>query len=478
MRWSAVKNSLNNDGLKREMGLFSATILVIANMVGTGVFTTSGFIMQELGDPASLLLCWIVGGVFALSGALCYGELGAMFPRAGGEYVFLRESFGKGVAFLSGWVSLVVGFSAPIAAAAIAFATYLLRLMPETPHAEYACTLWGFRILTLSPVTLVAIAIIVIISLAHYHSLSLGTKIQNVLTLFKVGFIVCLVVAGFCCGRGDGGQLFSMPSLDGMLSGKFAVALIFVSFAYSGWNAAAYLGGEIRRPERTIPVSLIAGTLVVTCVYLVLNLLYLYALPAAEMSGVLEIGAATAGALFDGTIGRLFTVAIGVGLLSVLSAMIMTGPRVYYAMARDGVFFRLFGRVNSLHRTPAHAILLQGGLATLLILTASFDSLLLYIGFTLSLSATLTVIGMIRLRFSRPWLVRPYRTLGYPVTPLLFILGNLWIVCFSLASRPVAALFGLGTIGAGWGVYLFFLAKGGGARDGDEECLGVASTGD
>lgn len=477
-KWGVVKNSLNSDGLKREMGLFSATILVVANMVGSGIFTTSGFIMQELNDPASLLLCWIVGGVFALSGALCYGELGAMFPRAGGEYVFLRESFGKGVAFLSGWVSLIVGFSAPIAAAAIAFATYLLRLLPEIPPAEYVCTLSGVTILTLSPVSLTAIAIVVIISLAHYHSLSLGTKIQNILTLFKLGFILCLVVAGFCCGRGEGGRMFSMPALESMLSGKFAVALIFVSFAFSGWNAAAYLGGEIRKPEKTIPVALIAGTLLVTCIYLVLNLLYLYALPAAEMSGVLDIGAATAGALFDGNIGRLFSAAIAVGLLSVVSAMIMTGPRVYYAMARDGVFFQLFGRVNSLHRTPAHSILLQGGLAALLILTASFDSLLLYIGFTLSLCATLTVIGMIRLRYSRPHLNRPYRTFAYPLTPLLFIAGNLWIICFSITSKPIAALFGLGTIGAGWVVYLSFRAQGGGARDVEEECPRVASSAD
>lgn len=471
-----VKNSLNSkNGLKRDIGLFSATILVIANMMGTGIFTTSGFIMQELGDPASLLLCWIVGGVFALSGALCYGELGAMFPRAGGEYVFLRESFGKGVAFLSGWISLVVGFSAPIAAAAIAFATYLLRLLPNIPHVEYACTLFDVKVFVLSPITLTAIAVIVIISTAHYHSLSLGTKIQNILTLFKVGFIICLVAVGFWYGQGETGLVFTAPAVETVFSGRFAVALIFVSFAFSGWNAAAYLGGEIRDPERNIRVSLLAGTLFVIFVYLVLNVLYLYALPAEKMSGVLEVGAESAIALFGRNIGQFFAAAIAVGLLSVLSAMIMTGPRVYYAMARDGVFFELFGRVNSLHRTPAHSILLQGGLAALLILTASFDALLLYIGFTLSLSATLTVIGMIRLRFSSPRLNRPYRTFGYPLTPLLFIAGNLWIICFSIASRPITALLGLGTIGAGGVVYSCFRAKGGLARDGEEDCPRVAS---
>jgi basic amino acid/polyamine antiporter, APA family len=454
-----MKNSLNNNGLKREIGLFSATILVIANMVGTGIFTTSGFIIQELGDPNAMLMCWIVGGIFALSGALCYGELGAMFPRAGGEYVFLKESFGEGVAFLSGWISLIVGFSAPIAAAAIAFATYLFRMLPVTPHAEFVFNLFGAKLFTFSPITVTAVAIIVIISMAHYHSLSLGTKVQNILTLFKVGFVVCFVSAGFIWGHGDAGRLLSTPALETVFTGEFAVALIFVSFAYSGWNAAAYLGGEIKDPEKNIRIALIAGTFLVMCIYLVLNLLYLYTLPSARMSGVLEVGAESATALFGKDIGKYFTGAIAVGLLSVLSAMIMTGPRVYYAMAKDGIFFKPFGTVNRLHRTPAYSIFLQGGVAVLLLLTASFDNLLLYIGFTLSLCATLTVIGMMKLRITKPELHRAYKTFGYPLTPLLFIAGNLWIICFSITSRPVTTLYGLATIGFGFLVYLSFRVR-------------------
>jgi basic amino acid/polyamine antiporter, APA family len=454
-----MKNSLNNNGLKREIGLFSATILVIANMVGTGIFTTSGFIMQELGDPNAMLLCWIVGGIFALSGALCYGELGAMFPRAGGEYVFLRESFGEGVAFLSGWISLIVGFSAPIAAAAIAFATYLFRLLPGAPHAGFALNLFGVDLFTFSPVTMTALSIIVIISLVHYHSLSLGTKVQNILTLFKVGFVLCFMAAGFIWGQGEGGRLLSAPAADGVFTGGFAVALIFVSFAYSGWNAAAYLGGEIKEPEKNIRIALFAGTFFVMCVYLALNILYLYALPYPRMTGILEVGAESATALFGIDIGRYFTGAIAIGLLSVLSAMIMTGPRVYYAMAKDGIFFELFGTVNRLHRTPAYSIFLQGGVAVLLLLSASFDKLLLYIGFTLSLCATLTVMGMMKLRFTKPDLPRAYRTFGYPLTPLLFIAGNLWIIYFSITSRPVTALYGFATIGFGFLVYLCFRAR-------------------
>ncbi len=451
-----MKNSLNNIDLKREIGLFSATMLVVANMVGTGIFTTSGFIIGELGNPLTMLFCWFIGGIFALSGALCYGELGAMFPKAGGEYIFLRESFGKGAAFLSGWISLIVGFSAPIAAAAIAFATYLFRLLPINSKAGFTFTLLDTNILTISPVTVSAVFIIILISIVHYHSISLGAKVQNVLTLFKIGLLVLFVTAGFFWGQGSATH-FDSPFIAGTIfQDKFAVALIFVSFAYSGWNAAAYLGGEIKNPGRNIPMALLSGTFFVMCFYLMLNVLYIYALSPTQMEGVLEVGAESAIALFGKGIGQYFTGAITLGLLSVLSAMIMAGPRVYYAMAKDGVFFKLFGKVNSLHRTPAYAVFFQAAVAIVMVFTASFDKLLLYIGFTLSLFATLTVIGMIRLRFTQAVFQREYKTIGYPLTPLLFIIGNLWIIYFSVISRPVTAVAGFGTIGLGLIVYYCF----------------------
>ncbi len=453
-----MKNRLNDSELKREIGLFSATILVIANMVGTGIFTTSGFIITELGNPQTMLLCWLLGGIFALSGALCYGELGAMFPKAGGEYVFLRESFGKGVAFLSGWISLIVGFSAPIAAAAIAFATYLFRLLPVSA-AGFTVNLFGTNILTISPVTVSAVCIIIIISTVHYHSISLGTKVQNVLTLFKVSLIIFFITAGFVWGQGSASHFQSSFIVNEVFQDKFAVALIFVSFAYSGWNAAAYLGGEIIRPGRNIPLSLLAGTFFVMCLYLMLNVVYIYALSATEMQGVLEVGAEAAIALFGKNTGQYFTGAIALGLLSVLSAMIMAGPRVYYAMAKDRVFFELFGKVNRLHRTPAYSIFFQAAISVIMALTASFDKLLLYIGFTLSLCATLAVVGMMKLRFTKPTLQREYKTIGYPLTPLLFIIGNLWIIYFSITSRPVTSIYGLATIGLGFLVYLCLSTK-------------------
>ncbi len=455
-----MKNALANGTLQRELGLTSAIVLVIANMVGTGVFTTSGFMLAELGNPQSLLLCWLAGGLFALTGALCYGELGAMMPQAGGEYIYLRQSFGPLPAFLSGWISLIVGFSAPIAAAGIACATYLLG---GSGYSWFTLELGEYRILTLSTATTVAISVVLVFSFIHYHSLKMGQQVQNLLTAFKILFILVLGVGGLLFGNGDatrlGQVLFSTSATFN--SATFAVSLIFVSFAYSGWNAAAYLGGEIRNPERNLPLALLVGTAFVSLLYLLLNLVYLYALPVSSMSGMLEVGTGAATALFGPAVGSVVSIAVALGLLSVISAMIMAGPRVYYAMARDGHFFRSFGRIDAAHHTPAVAIMFQALIAIVMILSAAFDTLLIYIGFTLSLAAMLTVAGLIKLRITRPDLPRPYRTWGYPFTPLLFIAGNLWIVIHSLISRPVVALYGFGTIAVGVCLYLGFRQRSG-----------------
>lgn len=438
------------------MGLLSATVLVIANMIGTGIFTTSGFVMEALGDPRAMLLCWALGGLFALSGALCYGELGAMFPRAGGEYVFLRESFGQCMGFVSGWISLIVGFSAPIAAASMAFAAYLLRTLPGLFPGKPDLALIHVGGFTVTPATLIAVGIIVVFSAVHSRSLSLGSRVQNVLTLFKVAVILAFVVAGLSLGRGSAAHFNAAPESGGGLMAPFATSLILISFAYSGWNAAAYLGSEIRDPGRNIPLALLSGTLVVSVLYLLINTVFIYALPAPEMRGVLEVGAAAAAALFGEAVGRMFSMMVTLCLLSVISAMIMAGPRVYFAMAQDRIFFQALGRVSQAHGTPSAAILLQAVIAILMVLTATFEGLLIYIGFTLALFAMATVLGMMRLRGKEALSNRPYRTFGYPVTPLFFVLGNLWIIVYCIVGNPVVSLYGAGTLLSGILLYTFF----------------------
>ena len=456
-----MNNNNVNNGLKREIGFFTATILVVANMIGTGIFTTSGFIIQELKSPEVMLVCWIVGGIFALSGALCYGELGAMFPFAGGEYVYLRESFGKLMAFLSGWISLIVGFSAPIAAATIAFATYFFRAFPNILPVEMNAPLVNNAILIITPVTVLASVVIIIFSLIHSHSLWFGSRVQNGLTIFKLVLIVGFVAGGFWFGKGSMPRLFDTPQTVSVFSGSFAVSLIFISFAYSGWNAAAYLGSEIKNPARNIPFSLLTGTMVVMLLYVLLNLTYLSALTVPEMSGVMEVGAKAAITLFGEKASYLVSAAIAIGLLSVISAMILAGPRVYYAMARDGVFIKTLAKLREKHQTPAYAIVLQGSLAIIVAITASFDKLLIYIGFTLSLFAVLTVCGLIILRRRNHRRHSAYKTWGYPLTPMVFILGNLWIIYYSIKNKPLTSGFGLGTIALGGLVYsvISLLAK-------------------
>ena len=451
-----MKKQGHHTELKRDIGLFTATALVVANMVGTGIFTTSGFVIGELGSPYVMLLCWVVGAVFALCGALCYGELGARFPGAGGEYLFLKKAFGRPMGFLSGWISLIVGFSAPIAAAAIAFATYFLKAISHSPDAAWSLALAGLPSVAIPPRLVIAIGVVGAVSFLHCHSLKLGSRVQNVLTLFKVGLILFFIVAGLSSGNGSFEHLGEFPGASEIFRVEFAVALIFVSFAYSGWNAAAYLGGEIQRPRRNIPLALLIGTIIVSGLYILLNLVYIYALPPEKMKGLLEVGAATANTLFGKTIGALINGAIAIGLLSVLSAMILTGPRVYYAMARDGLFFSVFGRVDACRHTPAPAIGLQAGLAVIMILTAAYDWLLLYIGFTLSLSAMFTVAGLIRLRIQDPLPPGMYSTFAYPIPPLIFILGNLWIVYISVINRPGPILAGVATLALGLCVYAVF----------------------
>lgn len=445
-----------NGNLKRDIGLMSATILVIANMVGTGVFTTSGFVILELNSYSLLMLCWFLGGIFALIGAFSYAELGSMFPKAGGEYNYLKESFGKLPAFVSGWISLVVGFSAPIAAASIAFATYLLGKQEET---WFSLEFFGYEILSLNLISFVAITCVVVFSYIHYHSVKLGANVQNFLTIFKVVFILILIIGGFSLGNGDFSRVTTTLLGDNFSISwtHFAISLIFISFAYSGWNAASYLGAEIKNPQKNLPLALLIGTIFVTILYMLLNFIYIYALPMDKMSGVLQVATQASTALFGDKIGSIISLAISFGLLSVVSAMIMAGPRVYYAMAEDGLFFKRFKRVCEKRNTPVQAIILQAIIAIIMILTATFESLLIYIGFTLSLVSMLTVIGLIKLRIQKPNFPRPYKTFWYPYFPLVFIFANIGIIIFSFISRPFISMVGLITILIG--VIIYFKIK-------------------
>jgi len=423
--------------LPRRLGLGTATGVVIASMVGAGIFTTTGLMLANVSSAAAVLLCWSVAGVVALCGALSYAELAAMMPHAGGEYVYLREIYGPAFAFLTGWVSFFVGFSAPVAASAITAATYFASA----------------GVLPRSLVKLCAVLIVILLTAIHARGGAFSSRTQNALTVLKLVLIGGLLLLGLISGAGDWGRVATGP-IQTPVAG-FALALLFASFAYSGWNGSSYIAGEVERPERNLPKSLALGTLAVTVLYLLLNLLLFYAAPAGELRGVVEVFSVALQNLFGRAAGRGLAVLIGLALLSSLSAYVLSGPRVYYAMARDGLFFPFAARVHPQYETPALAIVVQGACAIVMALTGTFEQLLTYIAFALGIFPWFAVLGVIVLRLRQPRRERPYRTWLYPVTPLLFLAISGWMLVVAFRGRPGPSLAAIGTLVAGIPVYWF-----------------------
>lgn len=419
---------------ERRFGATTATMLVVASMVGTGVFTTTGFLVRDIGSLAAVLLAWALGGLLAVCGALAYAELSTALPANGGEYQLLSRIYHPSIGFVSGFTSMVVGFSAPIAAAAIAFGAYVERILPVPPLVS-------------------ALGLIVIMSTLHAVRVELGSGSQNAFTIVKVCLIVIFVAAGAGFTEPARIATTSGPTTwSAIASPSFAIGLIYVSYAYSGWNAAAYVAGEVRRPSRNLPLALLGGTIIVTGLYLGLNWIFLTAAPADALSGQVEIAHVAASHLFGPAAGKLLSTVIALGLISTVGALVMTGPRIYEAMGRDYPRLRVLSR-RERGRGPVRSIALQAGLAIVMVLSARFDELLTYIGFTLALFSALTVAGVFVLRHREPELPRPYRTWGYPVTPLVSIGLMLFMVIHAFVERPVASLVGLLTLGVGLGLY-------------------------
>lgn len=433
--------------LRRCLGPGTATSVVIANMIGTGIFTTTGLMLERLESGWLVIACWLAGGLIAICGALCYAELATMMPRAGGEYAYLHAIYGPLAGFLTGWISFFVGFSAPIAATGVAVVAYLTaaRLLPDT---------WAVG-------KGVAVLIVLALTLLHAAGLRAGGRVQNVLTILKLVLLGGLLSAGFAAGAGDWSFLSAGSGFWGTgRPGEIGVAMLFVMFAYSGWNAAAYLAEEVERPERTLPRSLLFGTATVTVLYLSLNLLFFFATPAEDLAGEVAVGEVATRHLFGPGAASLLSVMIGVALLSSLSAYILIGPRVYYAMARDRLFLTFAARVHPRLGTPAVSILLQGGCASILILLGSFDQLLTYIGFSLGIFPLMAVAGLMIMRRREPHRTRPYRVPAYPFVPLIYLSAGLIILVIAFVNRPWPSLMAILTVAAGIPVYWIATRRG------------------
>lgn len=410
--------------LPRPLGLGSATALVVASMIGTGVFTTSGFLLADLGSPWVVLLVWLLGGMVALLGAMSYGALARRIPESGGEYIFLARTLHPAAGYVAGWISLLVGFSAPLAAAAYAFGEYTKTWFNDVSPK------WSGSLL------------ILLFTAVHAAHVQRGARIQDGTVLLKIGLIVALV--GFGLANIDAPE--NAPAMTGSLS-TFAVSLVWVSFSYSGWNAGIYIGSEVRDPERNVPRSLWLGAGLVAVLYVALNAVFVFAAPASELAGKLEVGRIAAEALGGASLREAVTALIALALVTSVSSMLMAGPRVYARMAVDGYLPRCLAVSEG---PPRAAIAVQATLALVMLWTTAFKSLLTYIGFTLGLSTAATVVGLLVLRRREGVHIR---VPGGPAIPWLFLVVVLAMTTLSIARQPVESLAGFGTIALGWLVW-------------------------
>jgi APA family basic amino acid/polyamine antiporter len=431
-------------------------------MIGTGIFATSGFLAGQLGDPLLFLLIWVVGAAVALAGALCFSELGVNFPASGGEYVYLTRAYGPAWGFITGWVSFFAGFSAPIAVAALAFSDYLGYFLPalkqENAPAIFGSGDWTFK---LGGAQIVASGLVLLFTILNVFGIQRVARIQNLLTGVKIAVIVAFVGLGFWFGSGDWSHFGqkAVRTVETSLPQQFAISLFWIYVSYSGWNAATYVAEEIKQPGKTLPKALTFGTILVATLYVLLNVVFLYAAPLEQMKGVIAIGSLAASKLFGPEIAGAFSALMALSLVSTVSAMVTVGPRVYYAMAKNGAFFKSAANVHETYRTPVAAIIAQGICASLMTLTP-FPQLFFYIGMTLNFTAALAVASIFVFRRRRPdWQKLSVVSFAYPLVPLIFILTGTWMTIYGITQQTRVSLIAIGTIVAGALVYHFRIAK-------------------
>jgi APA family basic amino acid/polyamine antiporter len=452
-------------GFVRRLGLLDTTFLVIGAVVGSGIFMTPGIIAAGLPSPGLLLSIWLAGGLVTLCGALSFAELGAMYPQAGGQYVYIREAYGDGAAFLFGWAFFGFIMCGGLAALAVAFAEFLGSFVPALSMAKI---LFRFDIAGLS-YTLrvgqaVAAASILLLTLVNSFGIRSGATVQNLLTVVRLGTVAALVVLGVLFGTKAGAANFHPlfppgPAFPAILK-PLGLALVAVFWTYDGWYSVNCTAEEIRNPGRTIPRGLTLGVLAVTAIYVLVNLVYLLALPLGELSGVVRVGELAASALFGAGGAALFSALVMVSVFGCLNANILFGPRVFFAMARDGYFFKAMGRLGARSRVPVAALWGQAAWSALLCLSGTYESLYEYMVFALLLFFAATGLAVLVLRRRAPAAARPYRAWGYPVVPLVFVVMCLAVFLSIVVSQPLKSLAGLGLLLAAVPVYTVWKGRG------------------
>jgi APA family basic amino acid/polyamine antiporter len=444
---------MSKDGLERKLGLFSTTNIVIANMIGTGIFTTSGLLLNIIPNPKIMVLLWLLGGTIALCGALSYSTLGSKFPMAGGEYLYLSKLFHPILGFLSGWISLFAGFSAPISASAIGFTEYLSRAFPEILKL-------GILNSSMEEIFLkkfYSILIILVFTFIHLRGISFGAKVQNFLTILKIVFIIFFIGAGFLSKRGDFSHFSTSIPLSFNLTTLKAIglSLMWIMFSYSGWNASSYIGSEIKNPSRNIPLSLFLGTFTVSFVYFLINVVYIYAIPPDEMKGVVSVAGLAMKKLFGDQFELVSSLLTSFVLFSSLSAFIILGPRVYYAMAKDGCFFKFASDIHPLFKVPSNSIILQGIISIIILISGTFEEILTYMSFSLGVFPLIAIFGIFKIRAKD----KNHKIFLFPLPQLFYILFSLSILTFGFLERPIPSSVAILTIFTGIPFYFLFKRK-------------------
>ena len=448
--------------LLRKMNLLDSTFLVIGAIVGSGIFMTTGFIAEYLPSPFMILIVWLLGGFFAMSGALAFAELGTMYPRAGGQYIYLREAYGPWAGFLFGWGFFWVIECGGVAALAVGFAEYFGYFVPALSTKTYLLKfhLLGFDY-SLSAGQLIAAASILFLSAINYIGIKSGIVVQNIFTFLRIAAVAVFIVLGLTIGSKAG-----VVSFEGLMTGDmsfsiklFGLALIAVLWTYDGWYGVNCAAGEIKNPGKNIPRSLILGTLSVTLIYFLVNIVYVSALPIERMKGVARIGELASTQLFGSTATFFISATIMISIFGCLSASILYGPRVFLAMAQDRCFFKSMRYIHPRYRVPTKAIVWQGIWSSLLCLSGTYQDLFEYVVFALVIFWAATGLAVIILRSKRPEIPRPYKAWGYPVLPILFVLINLGVFLNTIWAQPHKSLIGLIILAAGIPAFLYWQSK-------------------
>ncbi len=426
-----------------RLGVITASSLVISSMIGTGVFTSLGYQVVDIKSGFSILFLWILGGIIAFCGAVTYAELGAVFKRSGGEYNLLRELYHPSLGFVAGWISVTVGFAAPASLAAMALASYLSTVIPGIPQDHLAAST------------------ILLFTIIHAVSVNIGSSVQNATTALKVILILVFIAFGFGLDTPEDVSLIPIDSSwYEIVSPPFAVALIYVSYAYTGWNSSIYIIDEMKQPTKDLPKSLFLGTLIVMILYVLLNFIFLYTVPIDRLAGQIEVGFLSGQSIFGEIGGAIIAIAIAVLLLSTVSAYVFLGPRVSKVMGEDIKAFNILSKTNS-KGIPANAFVFSALLSLLFIYSSTFEQVLLYTSFLLILITTITVGGVFILRKSKGGSEsETYKTWGYPITPLVFIVVSIWTLAFVAIDRPMESLVSVGILGAGILIYFLVERKG------------------